>query len=118
MLPQGAFEHRGGGRARTFRHHAEAPAFPTFPRTRGLNGLAVATGRPVIANDVATHPRYLTTFAGTGAEMIVPVLDDAGTPVGTIDVESPRVGAFGAAEQALVVECARILRAWWADRRG
>src|SRR5437762_13360324 len=27
------------------------PAFPTFPRTHGLNGAAVATGQPVIIND-------------------------------------------------------------------
>src|SRR2546425_163597 len=72
----------------------EAPTYPAFPRSQGLNGIAVSTKRPVIANDVAKHPAYLTTFAATGAEMIVPVLDPSGAAVGTIDVESPTVGAF------------------------
>src|SRR5438067_2532497 len=41
------------------------PAYPTFPRTQGLNGAAVAEGRPVIINDVRKDPRYLTTFGAT-----------------------------------------------------
>jgi L-methionine (R)-S-oxide reductase len=90
-----------------------APTFPTFPRDRGLNGAAVAAGAPVVANDVARDPRYLTTFATTGSELIVPVLDDAGTVVGTVDVESDSAGAFGPAEQALVERCARALRPLW-----
>jgi GAF domain-containing protein len=91
----------------------EAPAFPSFPRTQGLNGAAVAARLPIVVNDVATDPRYLTTFARTGAEMIVPVTDDEGAAVGTIDVESARVGAFGPSELSLVEECARILRPLW-----
>jgi GAF domain-containing protein len=91
----------------------EAPAHPTFPRTQGLNGAAVASRAPVVANDVACDPRYLTTFERTGAEMIVPVLDEAGEVVGTLDVESARVGAFGPAEQAWVVQCAALLRPLW-----
>ncbi|MFL5574692.1 MAG: GAF domain-containing protein [Gemmatimonadaceae bacterium] len=90
-----------------------APAFPSFPRAQGLNGAAVTAGAPVVANDVARDPRYLTTFATTGAEMIVPVQDDAGRVVGTVDVESDRVGAFGPAEQALVERCAAALRPLW-----
>jgi L-methionine (R)-S-oxide reductase len=91
----------------------EAPAFPRFPRDQGLNGAAVASGETVVANDVANDPRYLTTFGGTGAEMIVPVRDSAGRVVGTIDVESPRAGAFGPRERALVERCAVVLLPLW-----
>jgi putative methionine-R-sulfoxide reductase with GAF domain len=93
------------------------PAYPSFPRTQGLNGAAVAAGAPVVANDVARDPRYLTTFTTTGAEMIVPVMDDAGTVVGTVDVESDRTGAFGPSEQALVERCAEALRPLWRQPR-
>jgi len=89
------------------------PADPSFPRHRGLNGAAVRSGAMVVVNDVASDPRYLTTFASTGAEMVVPVLDELGSVVGTVDVESPHVGAFGAAEQQLVGEAARLIAALW-----
>ena len=92
---------------------SEPPAFPTFPRTQGLNGAAVASLAPVVVNDVRADPRYLTTFAATGSEMVVPILDDGGRVVGTIDVESPRSRAFGPADEALVQTAARALGPLW-----
>jgi GAF domain-containing protein len=94
----------------------QAPAFPTFPRTQGLNGAAVASRAPVVVPDVAQDPRYLTAFASTGSEMIVPVL--VGNPPevrGTIDVESERVNAFGPADLHLVEACAEVLRPLWTE---
>jgi GAF domain-containing protein len=91
---------------------ADAPAYPSFPRAQGLNGAAVSSRASVIANDISLDPRYLTTFARTGAEMVVPVVD--GTEViGTLDVESARIGAFGPAEQKWVIRCAGLLRPLW-----
>jgi len=90
----------------------EAPAFPTFPRTQGLNGAAVDAGRPVIVNDVRADPRYLTTFGATRAEAIVPVRRD-GTIVGTLDVESDRVNAFDSADEEFLVSCAAALAVLW-----
>ena len=67
-----------------------APAHPHFPVTQGLSGAAVATGRAVVVNDVPADPRYLTAFASTLSEVIVPVVDPGtGTVVGTLDVETP-----------------------------
>src|SRR5919204_5832080 len=51
-----------------------APAHRRFPVTHGLSGAAVASGRTVVVNDVTTDPRYLTAFASTLSEVIVPVL--------------------------------------------
>jgi L-methionine (R)-S-oxide reductase len=87
-----------------------APAHPRFPRTRGLTASAVATGQAVTVDDVTADPRYLTAFGSTRSEMIVPVLGPTGTTVvGTIDVESDRVAAFGNAERAVVERCARAI---------
>ena len=36
---------------------SEAPAFPSFPITQGLNGAAVATRAPVIVQDVTRDSR-------------------------------------------------------------
>lgn len=88
------------------------PAFPTFPRTQGLNGAAVAAGHPIIVNDVRNDSRYLTTFSTTLAEAVVPVR--SGTRIaGTIDVESERVNAFSADDEQFLDECAVILQPLW-----
>ncbi len=87
-----------------------APAHPRFPRTRGLTATAVATGTTVVVDDVRADSRYLTAFGTTRSEMIVPVLTDDGRVVGTIDVESDAVAAFGPAARAVVERCAAAMR--------
>src|SRR6476661_4490313 len=47
------------------------PAFVRFPNTVGLLGEAVRSGGTIVANNVKSDPRYLTSFAGTQAEIIV-----------------------------------------------
>jgi putative methionine-R-sulfoxide reductase with GAF domain len=86
-----------------------APAHPTFPRTQGLTASAVATASTVIADDVTKDPRYLTAFGSTRSEMIVPVVRAEGEVVGTIDVESEQVAAFGAAERDLIERCGKAI---------
>jgi hypothetical protein len=96
----------------------EAPTYPRFPIAKGLNGACVASRKPVIVQDVASDSRYLTTIGGTRGEMIQPVFDETGVVVGTIDVESDRVNAFGArgrratgglrSESILGVACQRL----------
>jgi putative methionine-R-sulfoxide reductase with GAF domain len=93
---------------------AAAPAFPSFPRAQGLNGAAVESGRPLVVQDVARDPRWLTTFATSRAEAIFPVRLH-GAIVGTIDVESDRVGAFSAADEAFLAQAAQILVPLWDD---
>ena len=87
-----------------------APAFPRFPRTKGLTAAAIATGQAVVVDDVTSDPRYLTAFGSTRSEMIVPVAGaDGTTVVGTIDVESDQVAAFGTEERQLVERLARAI---------
>ena len=90
-----------------------APAFPTFPRAQGINGAAVAAGAPVVVQDVRGDPRYLTTFGATRAEAIFPIRGSAGAIVGTLDVESERVNAFTAEDEAFLGECAVALAPLW-----
>jgi L-methionine (R)-S-oxide reductase len=94
----------------------EAPTYPRFPVTKGLNGAAVSSKKPVIVQDVASDPRYLTTIGGTRGEMIQPIIDGRGAVVGTIDVESDRVNAFSARDEQLLAACAeRLLWLWQAQ---
>jgi L-methionine (R)-S-oxide reductase len=90
-----------------------APAYPRFPRTAGLNGAAVRAGEAVIVQDVSTDPRYLTTLGSTRAEAVFPVRSAAGDVVGTLDVESERVGAFTGADRTLLEVCVATLAPLW-----
>jgi L-methionine (R)-S-oxide reductase len=84
-----------------------APAYPRFPVTQGLSGAAVAARRAVVVNDVTADPRYLTTFASTLSEAVVPMLDPGtGAVVGTLDVESAERDAFTDADREALVRVA------------
>ena len=88
------------------------PAYPSFPRSQGLNGAAVASGRALVVQDVTQDPRWLTTFGTSQAEAIFPVtLRDR--VVGTIDVESDRVGAFTQVDEEFLAGAADVLRPLW-----
>jgi GAF domain-containing protein len=69
------------------------PAHPRFPAGRGLTGAAIRARATVVSNDVASDPRYLTAFASTGSELIVPVVV-GDRVVGTLDVEDERNDTF------------------------
>ncbi len=93
-----------------------APAHPRFPVAQGLSGAAVATKRAVVVNDVTADPRYLTAFASTLSEAIVPVVDPGtGTVVGTLDVESAERNAFTDADRHALEGCAAALRGLFAE---
>ena len=95
-----------------------APAHPRFPVTQGLSGAAVATKRAVLVNDVTTDPRYLTAFASTLSEAIIPVLNpDTGTVVATLDVESGERDAFTDADRQALERCAAALADLIAEAR-
>jgi L-methionine (R)-S-oxide reductase len=93
-----------------------APAHPRFPVTQGLSGAAVAAKRAVVVNDVTADPRYLTAFASTLSEAIVPVVDpETGTVVGTLDVESAERDAFTDADRRALEGCAAAIRGLFAE---
>jgi L-methionine (R)-S-oxide reductase len=92
-----------------------APAYPRFPVTKGLSGAAVAARRAVVVNDVTTDPRYLTAFASTLSEAVVPVLDPGtGVVVGTLDVESGERDAFTDADRQALERVAAASRGLFA----
>lgn len=82
------------------------PAYPRFSRDVGLTSVAIATGKPVLSNDVTADARYLTAFESTGSELIVPIRDKRNRVVGTLDVESAQRDAFGSGEIENVAEFA------------
>ena len=88
------------------------PAHPSFPRTAGLCGAAVAARETVVVGDVDRDPRYLTTLGTTRAEVVVPVVGSEGV-VGLIDVESERPHAFDERDTRLLERCAGVIAPLW-----
>jgi len=90
------------------------PAFVRFPKTAGLTGEAVKTLKTVVVNDVSKSETYLTAFAGTRSEIIVPILDPTQSQViGTIDVESDRLNSFRPEDQKVLEQCGLALASLW-----
>jgi L-methionine (R)-S-oxide reductase len=85
-----------------------APAFPEFLREQGLTGEALRSGHTIVADDVQNDPLYLTAFGTTRSEMIVPIRTSE-TIVGTIDVESERISAFGQNDRDAIEKVARAI---------
>jgi putative methionine-R-sulfoxide reductase with GAF domain len=93
----------------------KAPAWATFPITKGLTSRAIATKQIINVGDVATDSDYLTAFGSTLSEIIVPVVDaEKKCVVGTIDVESEKRNAFDKDTEQLLATCAEALRPLWA----
>jgi GAF domain-containing protein len=48
----------------------------------------------VIVDDVDTFPGHIPCDARSRSEIVVPIVDSAGTPIGVLDVDSHRTGQF------------------------
>jgi GAF domain-containing protein len=91
-----------------------APAYPTFPVTKGLTGSAVRQKATVIVGDVRKDERYLTAFGTTLSEIIIPILDPGeGNVIGTVDVESDLAHAFSDQDREALEQCARAALPIW-----
>jgi putative methionine-R-sulfoxide reductase with GAF domain len=91
-----------------------APAYPTFPVTKGLTSGAIREKSAAVVGDVRSDPRYLTAFGSTLSEIIIPILDWRDSRViGTIDVESERANAFSDVGRKKLEECANAALALW-----
>jgi L-methionine (R)-S-oxide reductase len=93
-----------------------APQYPEFPINKGLTGRAIQTGSTVNAGDVTMDSDYLTALGTTKSEIILPVIDDQGSVVGTVDVESEIHNAFGPEVQRFLERCAEVVRPLWGGR--
>ena len=89
----------------------EAPAFLSFPLTRGITRDVVKTRKTAVVNDVLKDARYLVAFSTTRAEVIVPVTNSAGAVIGTMEADSDKVNAFTTADVQFFEQCAARLSA-------
>jgi GAF domain-containing protein len=85
-----------------------APAYPAFPRDKGLTGKMLRSGKTICVGDVTKDANYLTAFGTTRSEIIVPIRVN-GNIVGTIDVESENLNAFSDADRTGLEQLAQRL---------
>src|SRR5258708_10219617 len=64
------------------------------PTGNGVTGLVAATGKSYLCSDTAEDPHYLVGAAGARRSLTVPLIYQEQV-IGTFNVESPRVDAFG-----------------------
>ena len=67
---------------------------------RGVCGTAAAERRTVIVPDVHAFPGHIACDARSRSEIVVPVVDAGGELLAVLDVDSDRLGAFDAADEA------------------
>ncbi len=96
------------GELHAARPNGHAPAL-RLPPGQGIIGTAAATRRTVAVNNTREDERFLAHLDGipaelnpdTQAEIAIPLLVN-NELLGVFDVQSPQVGAFGAAEQTVL----------------
>jgi L-methionine (R)-S-oxide reductase len=74
------------------------PACVRIALGRGVCGSAAERGEPVIVPDVHDFPGHIACDADSRSELVVPLLDE-GRVLGVLDLDSPRLARFDAADQ-------------------
>ncbi len=76
------------------------PACVRIPLGKGVCGTAAATRQTQLVPDVHAFPGHIACDSASNSEIVVPLVRD-GQVIGVLDIDSPDLGRFGAAEQAL-----------------
>ena len=86
----------------------EATEHTRIPIGTGVCGAAAASGRTEIVPDVDADPRYLSCFASTKSEIVVPIFHE-NEVVGEIDVDGSDLDAFDETDARFLEEVAALL---------
>ena len=81
----------------------------TIPLDKGICGAAFRERKTIIIADVSADPRFLACSLSTKSEIVVPIFDSKGNPVGEIDIDSDLPNAFGETDKAMLEKIAGCL---------
>jgi GAF domain-containing protein len=87
----------------------EPSAYPRFPKTQGLCGAALESGKSIVVGDVHKDKRYLPAFHSTRSEIIVPMKDEQKHIVGMLDAESDKLKAFADEDKQFLERAAGLI---------
>ena len=99
-----------------------------IPVGRGVCGTAVAQNATQLVPDVHAFPGHIACDSASRSEIVLP-LHWKGTVAAVLDIDSPRPGRFGPADEAGLRRCARLLEGlfeaaeanaplFWTESRG
>ncbi len=74
------------------------PACVRIPIGRGVCGTAAATGRSILVPDVDAFPGHIACDSASRSELVIPLLA-GGRLLGVLDLDSPVLARFDAADQ-------------------
>ncbi len=80
-----------------------------IPQNKGICGAAVRENQTLNIPDVTRDTRYLACDSKTRSEIVVPIRNDAGEPIGEIDIDSYKPNAFTDAEKERLEKIAKEL---------
>jgi diguanylate cyclase (GGDEF)-like protein len=81
------------------------PVGTVLPAGVGVTGWVVRSGTPLVVDDVRADPRYHRLDERTRSELAVPLIAE-GKVLGVFNIESARLGAFGARDLRLLATLA------------
>ena len=84
------------------------PACTRIPVGKGVCGKAAAEARSVLVPDVEAFPGHIACDVASRSELVVPLFADE-VLLGVLDLDSPFVGRFDAADQAGCETLARVI---------
>lgn len=90
------------------------PACVRIPIGRGVCGLAAERGVSVVVPDVHGFPGHIACDPTSRSELVVPLIKD-GSVLGVLDLDSPLLARFDAADQA---GCEELVALFVAQYRG
>jgi len=76
----------------------------TIPFERGVCGRCAREKTTQVVGDVTLLPYHIPCSSTTRSEIVVPILDDAGTVRAVLDIDSDEPDAFDATDQAQLEE--------------
>jgi GAF domain-containing protein len=76
-----------------------------IPIGQGVCGAAAARAETILVEDVHAFPGHIACDAASNAEIVVPLIRD-GAVIGVLDIDSPRLARFGAAEREVCEQIA------------
>ena len=80
---------------------AGKPACTRIPLGKGVCGTAAARNEILIVPDVHTFPGHIACDERFASELVIPLRDRSGSPIGVLDADSPVPDRFGKEEEAL-----------------
>jgi GAF domain-containing protein len=83
------------------------PACVRIPVGKGVCGTAVARRTSVLVEDVHAFPGHIACDSASRSELVVPLVGQDGV-IGVIDLDSPAIARFDAADQAGIERIAAI----------